>query len=107
MTPTPRFLHHDHPEYFETESLCVENVFRFASQKNQLWVQAKQRMPGCLVLLRIGRFYHCYHHDADVLHQLGKQYGDCYRAVCAFPFTEFDSMMNQLQAHGHTNIVII
>ena len=107
MTLTPRCLHHDHPEYFTTDSLCVENVFRFVSKRNRLWVEAKRQMPGCLVLLRIGRFYHCFHHDADVLHALGKQYGDGYRAVCAFPFTEFGTMMSQLQAHGQTNIVII
>ncbi len=107
MTLTQLFFHEDHPEYFRTESLRVQNVFRSNSKKNRLWVEAKRQMPGCLVLVRIGRFYHCFHHDADVLHALGKQYGEWYTAVCAFPFTEFGSMMKQLQAHGQTNIVII
>ena len=99
MTLAKVFFHQEYPQHFETQTLCVENVFRYNSKKQQRWVRAKRQMPGCLVLVRVGRFYHCFHHDAEVLHSLGKQYGEGYIAVCAFPFTELGLMMKLLRQH--------
>ena len=101
--PQDRYGHNPtDPEYDPTSLLIPAGYLKSCSNGMKQWWAVKQNNHDCVLLMKVGKFYETYHHDADIMvKELDLVYMKGEMAHAGFPEAAYSKFSNMLVNAGY------
>ena len=101
--PHDRYGHEpNNPEYDPTSLSIPSGYLKTCSNGIKQWWAVKQNNYDCVLLMKVGKFYETYHHDADIMvKELDLVYMKGEMAHAGFPEAAYSKFSNMLVNAGY------
>ena len=101
--PQDRYGHEPNdPEYDPTSLSIPSGYLKTCSNGMKQWWAVKQNNYDCVLLMKVGKFYETYHHDADIMvKELDLVYMKGEMAHAGFPEAAYSKFSNMLVNAGY------